>query len=70
MKLSGAVDQNNLEPNSLSSILDELKEWGRYIEAEPEITHKLRAFDKAACKTDARSKKSIKRPNQRPGPSL
>ncbi len=37
IRKNGAVDQGNLEPVLLNSILDELEEWGLYIEAESEI---------------------------------
>jgi len=39
------------------SILDELEEWERYLKAEPEIIHKLQAFEEAANEGDDKSVK-------------
>ncbi|MCP4937147.1 MAG: hypothetical protein GY927_23800 [bacterium] len=70
LRENGAVDQNNLEPAPLVSILDELEEWGWYLEAEPEIIHKLRAFEDAASGTDNKPKETPTHPVRSRGPSL
>lgn len=66
----GAVDQNNLEPTPLVSILDELEDWARYLNAEPEVIHKLQAFEDAARGVGSEAKKPSEHPNLRRGPSL
>jgi len=52
MKISGAVDRNNLEPATVDLILDELEDWGQYLSGEPEIIHTLRALEEASQKAD------------------
>jgi len=47
-KVIGAVDGSNLETAPFISILDELEEWEAFLKAEPEVIHKLRAFERAA----------------------
>ena len=70
----GAVDQTNLEPASLVSLLDELEEWGAVLKAEPELIHKLREFEAAASgqAKDAKkdTHKNAPRRRQPRGPSL
>ncbi len=51
---AGADDQTELEPASLVSLLDELEEWGGVLKAEPELIHKLRAFEAAASEAEER----------------
>jgi len=68
--LSGAVDQSNLEPETVASILDELEDWGRYLSGEPEIIHTLRAFEEASQKAnnepEIHKRPSVKRTGPRP----
>ena len=52
--VNGADDQTELEPASLVSLLDELEEWGGVLKAEPELIHKLRAFEAAASEVEER----------------
>lgn len=70
----GAVDQTNLEPASLVSLLDELEEWSAVLKAEPELIHKLREFEAAAsgqAKDDKKdTHKNAPRRRQPRGPSL
>ena len=66
----GAPNQTNLETASLHSILDELEEWQQYLKAEPEVIHKLRAFEAAANKRDSEPKQPVRRPARLRGPSL
>lgn len=59
--LCGAVGQINLEPAPMNSILEELEEWTRYIEAEPAVSQKLRDFKKSAEGVDSKHEKPLKR---------
>ena len=44
----GAPDRTNLEPAQLSSLLEELEEWGEVLKSEPEVIHRLSQFAAAA----------------------
>jgi hypothetical protein len=69
----GAVDQNNLEPETASQILDELQDWGQYIASDRELDRVLRSFANAAEFVSETSKSDQPKPKiakRRSGPSL
>ena len=66
----GADDETKLEPSALASLLEELEDWGEILKSEPEVIHKLRAFE-AATSDKTKSQKTAPRASKRPaGPSL
>ena len=68
VQINGAVDRKNLEPAPFISILDELEQWEAYLKAEPEVIHKLQAFEQAARDTGSELK-PVKLVLRRQGPS-
>tara|TARA_R110002073_G_scaffold19509_1_gene71197 strand:+ start:7330 stop:7515 length:186 start_codon:yes stop_codon:yes gene_type:complete len=60
----------HLEPAPLASMLEELEEWERYLKAEPEVIHKLRAFDDAAAGRQSEPTRGVHRSARVRGPSL
>jgi hypothetical protein len=68
-KAIGAVDQTNLEPAPLVSVLEELEQWEVHLKAEPEIIHKLNEFQNAAAsKNNTPDKPTRPARSQRPSP--
>jgi hypothetical protein len=66
----GAAERTYLEPNQLSSVLEELESWEAYLKAEPELIHKLRAFENAAAGEENEQKNAVRLPTRPRGPSL
>lgn len=44
----GALAEDSVEPFDPSALLENLEEWERYLQSDPEVAHKLRSLDKTA----------------------
>ena len=69
-RINGADDWTNLEPSELAATLEELEDWGTVLEAEPEISRKLKEFEAAAqCEERCFAKPKTPKQTTQRGPS-
>jgi len=66
---NGARKPSSIEPESLSKVFDELKDWEVCLRADPAIAQKLLVIDEKR-RTDPSAQKIKKRPTLTRGPSL
>ena len=45
---NGALAEDSVEPFDPSALLENLEQWERYLQSDPEVAHKLRSLDKTA----------------------
>ena len=50
MESDGALGNNYLEHFDLNDLLENLEEWERYLQSDPEVAHRLKTFEPAAPK--------------------
>ncbi len=48
MKRNGALAEDSVEPFDPSALLENLEEWERYLQSDPEVAHKLRSLNQGA----------------------
>ena len=54
VKVNGALAEDSVEPIDPNTLLENLEDWERYLQSDPEVAHKLRSLDRAAS-DDART---------------
>lgn len=46
VKVNGALAEDSVEPIDSNALLENLEDWERYLQSDPEVAHKLRALDR------------------------
>lgn len=58
----GALAEDSVEPIDPNALLENLEDWERYLQSDPEVAHKLRSLDQVASDD---SQTTAKRPKLR-----
>ena len=57
VKVNGALAEDSVEPIDPNALLENLEDWERYLQSDPEVAHKLRSLDQAAAPTTTKGPK-------------
>ena len=55
--LNGALAEDSVEPIDPNALLENLEDWERYLQSDPEVANKLRSLDQAVAPTSAKGPK-------------
>lgn len=53
----GALAEDSVEPIDPNALLENLEDWERYLQSDPEVVRKLRKLDQSATSTTAKGPK-------------